>query len=76
MHCEIELILFIAGGAAHESGLVEVGDVVLKVNSTDLTTMSYQKALSSLRGECLVICILKSIYDYVLFGIIMPISTR
>ncbi|XP_039248117.2 nitric oxide synthase 1-like isoform X2 [Styela clava] len=40
----------IEGGAAHDTGLLEVGDVVLKVNSVDLTNVSYQEALYALRA--------------------------
>lgn len=52
----------IRGGAAEESGLVQVGDIVLAVNDKPLVEMSYERALEMLKNispETYVVLILR-----------------
>ncbi|XP_033901015.3 nitric oxide synthase 1-like [Acipenser ruthenus] len=52
----------IRGGAAEESGLVQVGDIVLAVNNKPLVEMSYERALEMLKNispETYVVLILR-----------------
>ncbi|XP_050408838.1 nitric oxide synthase, brain [Patella vulgata] len=40
----------VSGGIAEESGLVQVGDVILRINDIDLTDMSYESSVEILKA--------------------------
>ncbi|RUS78831.1 hypothetical protein EGW08_013416 [Elysia chlorotica] len=40
----------VKGGVAEESGLVQIGDIILRINDIDLTDMSYQSAIEVLKA--------------------------
>ncbi|ESO82409.1 hypothetical protein LOTGIDRAFT_134597, partial [Lottia gigantea] len=40
----------VSGGIAEESGLVQVGDVILRINDIDLTDMSYDSCVEILKA--------------------------
>lgn len=51
--CQIsdcKYLVLLSGGAADDSGLVELGDLVLAVNGRSLVDVDYQTALLALRG--------------------------
>lgn len=57
----------VSGGMAAESGLVQIGDIVLKVNDTNLMEMNYEdsvKLLKALPINSLVVLILKGPEGY------------